>query len=235
MPKKREDKRKLFNYLLGVMKVRSIRSNEDVDALVEAVTLSAERALSELAKSFAANHGLQALWAMKFQPVGRDPLNSELPLNLIEQVNQTFTYLASAKAVKLLLGLHPELAPFTLNLGTSPGSDIESSCGRLAAEVFAAVNTSNNQKLVRDRARVSQVNAEIKYVFFMCPGIQPGRQPQLERKRLAVPSVQAGPDSSSLLFLARMNHGIIETMARSYRSLAKQWFKAVGLLPAAQP
>lgn len=41
-------------------------------------------------------------------------------------------------------------------------------------------------------------------------------------KRLAVPSVQALPDSSSLLFLARMNHGIIETMARSYRSLAKQ-------------
>ena len=53
--------------------------------------------------------------------------------------------------------------------------------------------------------------------------------------RPSVPSVQAGPDRSSLLFLTRMNHGIIEMLARSYRSLAKQWFKTVGLLPAAQP
>lgn len=83
---------------------------------------------------------------MKFSPVGCDPLDADTPLNLIEQINQTFTYLASAKAVKLLLQLHPELAPFTVNLGTSPGSDIESRTGAaLAAEVFAAVNTSNNR------------------------------------------------------------------------------------------
>ena len=119
---------------------------------------------------------------MKFSPVGCDPLNSESPLNLIEQINQTFTYLASAKAVMRLLELHPALAPFTVNLGTSPGSDIESACGSLAAEVFAAVNTSNNRKLARDRAKVSQTNAQFKYVFFMCPGYEPGRQPQSERE-----------------------------------------------------
>jgi hypothetical protein len=164
------------------MKVRVIRTAEEVQELVIAVTRSAERALTELAKSAEARHGLDAFWYMKFAPVGCDPLNSESPLNLIEQINQTFTYLASAKAVQQLLELHPTLAPFTVNLGTSPGSDIESACGSLAAEVFAAVNTSNNRKLARDRAKVSQTKARFKYVFFMCPGYGPGRQPKLERE-----------------------------------------------------
>jgi hypothetical protein len=82
-----------------------------------------------------------------------------------------------------VLRLHPELAPFTLNLGTAPGSDIESLKGEgLAAEVFAAVNTSNNRKLARDLNKVACSNAELKYVFFMCPGYGAGRQVQLEGK-----------------------------------------------------
>lgn len=145
------------------MKVRTIRTIEQVDELVTAVTRSAERALAGIARSAAEQHGLQALWSMKFSLVGCDPLDADSPLNLIEQVNQTFTYLASAKAVRLLLCLHPELAPFVVNLGTSPGSDIKSACGSLAAEVFAAVNTSNNRKLAKDRIKVSQTNAERKY------------------------------------------------------------------------
>ena len=164
------------------MKVRAIRTIAEVDDLVTSVTRSAERALSQLARSAAENRGLQALWSMKFSPVGCDPLDADSPLNLIEQVNQTFTYLASAKAVKLLLELHPELAPFTVNLGTSPGSDIESESGTLAAEVFAAVNTSNNKKLAKDRNKVSQTGAQLKYVFFMCPGYEAGRQRKLERE-----------------------------------------------------
>ena len=165
------------------MKVRTIGTEEEVNDLVASVTRSAERALLKLTKSSAVNQGLQALWSMKFSPVGCDPLDADTPLNLMEQINQTFTYLASAKAVNLLLQLHPELAPFTVNLGTSPGSDIESRTGAaLAAEVFAAVNTSNNRKLVKDSAKVSQSNAKLKYVFFMCPGYQPGRQQELERE-----------------------------------------------------
>lgn len=167
---------------LGVMKVRAVRTVEDAEELVAAVTQSAERALAEFARSAESKHGLQVLWSMKFSPIGCDPLNAETPLNLIEQINQTFTYLASAKAVNQLLALHPSLAPFTLNLGTSPGSDIESACGSLAAEVFAAVNTSNNRKLAKDRTKVSQTNAQFKYVFFMCPGYSPGRQPKSERE-----------------------------------------------------
>lgn len=117
-------------------------------------------------------------------------LNSDAPLNLIEQLNQTFTYLATAKALRLLLQLDPTLAPFTVNLGTTAGSDIESARhGGLAAEVFAAVNTSNNRKLAKDLAKVARTNAHIKYVFFMCPGYEEGRQPKLEREGVQVWSV----------------------------------------------
>ena len=101
-------------------------------------------------------------------------------MNLIEQVNQTFTYLASVKAVKKLMELHPTLSPFTVNLGTAPGSDIASANGELAAEVFAAVSTASNRKLMKDRQKVSQTSATFKYVFFMCPGMGPGRQLKLE-------------------------------------------------------
>jgi hypothetical protein len=100
---------------------------------------------------------------------------------LIEQLNQTFTYLASAQASLLPLRLHPELAPFKLNLGTTSGWDIESTPrGELAAEVFAAVNTSNNRKLAKERARISAASERLKHVFFMCPGYEESRQPRLE-------------------------------------------------------
>jgi flagellar motor switch protein FliG len=172
------------------MKVRTVRSEGDIDQLIELVSKSAEKALLQIAKSTESRNGLQALWSIKFAQIACDPLDSESPLNLIEQLNQTFTYLASAKALRLLLQLHPELAPYRVNLGTSPGSDIESGLNEgLAAEVFAAVNTSNNRKLAKDIAKVHKTSARLKYVFFMCPGYEVGRQPKLERDGVQVWSV----------------------------------------------
>jgi hypothetical protein len=172
------------------MKVRTVQSEGDIDQLIELVSKSAEKALLHVAKSTESRQGLQALWSMKFAPIGCDPLNSESPLNLIEQLNQTFTYLASAKALRLLLQLHPELAPFKVNLGTSAGSDIESGLNEgLAAEVFAAVKISNNRKLAKDIAKVLKTPARLKYVFFMCPGYEVGRQPKLEQAGVEVWSV----------------------------------------------
>ncbi len=164
------------------MKQRSIGSIEEANALEQAVVRSADKALLQLFELRTPQNALKTLWEMKFRPVGCDPLDSDSPLNLIEQLNQSFTYIASARATKILLGLHPEFAPFTLNLGTAGGSDIESTqSGVLACEVFAAVNTSNNQKLNKDLAKVAATSAEHKYVFFMCPGIETGRQLKLER------------------------------------------------------
>lgn len=124
---------------------------------------------------------MAALWRMKFEPLGCDPIDGKSRLNLIEQLNQSYTYVATGLAIRQLFGLHPECAPYRLNLGTASGSDIESADpGDVAAEVFAAVTPSNNQKLKKDIAKVGASAATHRYVFFMSPGFEPGRQEQLE-------------------------------------------------------
>lgn len=148
-----------------------------------AIVSSAGQAISNIIALHNPSTALRTLWEMKFKPIGCDPLNLDIPLNIIEQLNQSFTYLASARAVKILFEIHPTFAPFTLNLGTAGGSDIESNHpGLLACEVFAAVNTSSNQKLNKDLAKVAATGANHKYVFFMCPGFPEGRQLNLERR-----------------------------------------------------
>ena len=123
---------------------------------------------------------------MKFGGIGFDPLDSNRTLNIIEQISQSFTYLTSFYALEILFTEYPELAPFKLNLGTAPGSDIESECGELAAEVFAAVTPMSNQKLKKDINKVLATDAKLKLVFFMCPNFELGRQPQLEKEDVIV-------------------------------------------------
>ena len=57
--------------------------------------------------------------------------------------------------------------------GTGTETDAD---GGIAAEVFAAVKPGNNNKLKKDLKKVSQARANHKYVFFACPGYQPGEQ-----------------------------------------------------------
>lgn len=159
----------------------TVATEADAEKILGPVAESAKKSLEQLWRLSSTSNALKVLWRLKATPSGCDPLDTETPLNLIEQLNQTFTYIASARAVKVLLKLHPEAAPFTLNLGTAAGSDIESERGGgIAAEVFAAVNTSNNRKLAKDLKKVEASPARHKYVFFMCPGYPEGRQPKLE-------------------------------------------------------
>ena len=121
------------------MKVVQIATAEDAERVVEAATRAAVRALEKIGSLPSAKAALGVLWEMKVTQLGCNPLNAEQPLNLIEQLNQTFTYIASARASQLLLQFHPHAAPFQLNLGTTPGPDIWSDRdGAVAAEVFAA-------------------------------------------------------------------------------------------------
>ena len=152
-----------------MQKSQSFATAESVAALEAVVTMSASAAAKALNELLIRESPLGVLRRLKFESVGRDPL-SDRPLNLIEQVNQTFTYLATFEAVKYLFRIHPASAPFTVNLGTASGPDISSSDGSVVAEVFAAVTPNNNQKLSKDLKKLSKVAAAHRYVFYSCIG-----------------------------------------------------------------
>jgi hypothetical protein len=126
------------------------------------------------------------LKALRFTTVGHDPLTGA-PLNVVEQLNQTFTILVTLRAIERLIELHPEAGGFRLALGTSSGRDIRSVAPALvAAEVFSATHPMSNQKLTKDVARLTDDPARYRYVFFAAPGYVPGRQQSLE----SVPGIQ---------------------------------------------
>jgi hypothetical protein len=144
----------------------TLHNKEDIEKKIEELRLSAEKSQLYLDKICGYSDPLELLKKFKFEKIGHDPLNIQRPLNFIEQLNQTFTYLASFKAASILFEMHPGLTSMTLNLGTRAGSDIESDFdGGIAAEVFAAVNPKSNNKLKKDIQKVSSVNVKHKYVF----------------------------------------------------------------------
>jgi hypothetical protein len=154
-----------------------LRNIEEAENHIEELRISAEESQIRLDEISSYSDPIEFLRKLKFEQVGCDPLYSQRPLNFIEQLNQTFTYLASFKAAKIIFERYPELKSLTLNLGTQSGSDIESIENGIAAEVFASVNPSNNKKLQKDIAKVSAVDAKHKYVFFMCPEFEEGPHP----------------------------------------------------------
>ena len=147
---------------------------------------SMDKTLFQISSEIGLNSSQTLFSKMKFGGIGFDPLDSKRELNIVEQINQSFTYLASFYALEILFTEYSELAPFRLNLGTAPGSDIESECGELAAEVFAAVAPTSNQKLKKDINKVLETDAKLKLVFFMCPNFELGRQAKLERDSVIV-------------------------------------------------
>lgn len=137
------------------------------------VAAAASATIAKFATELAGLHPVQQLAKLKFEPFGHHPLEPR-NLNLIEQLNQTFTYLASAQAVRWLLERHPVSGPYTLNLGTLAGVDVVSADGTVEAETFAAVDPSNNDKLNADIAKLRARPSVHKYVFYICPTHLPG-------------------------------------------------------------
>jgi len=155
---------------MPMTKVREIATTADIDELENTIVSSAQATANAVRGIFAAATGIQGLASLKFEMVGRDPIG-ERPLNFIEQVNQTFTYLASCDAVRYLFEHHPDRAPFILNLGTAPGPDIASADRLLIAEVFAATHPGSNGKLRKDVKKLRAQDAQIRYLFYSCPGV----------------------------------------------------------------
>lgn len=160
-----------------------ITSVQDLDLLVKSVRSAADRTVRAL-RDILSNEGdsLQVLSLMKFKEIGHHPTDDR-PLNIIEQVNQTFTYLVTLEAARWLLTQHPSSKGLRINLGTNAGLDLESlEPGLVAAEAFAATHVRSNDKLRKDIGRLVEKAPDVKhrYVFFCCPGIELGRQPGLE-------------------------------------------------------
>ena len=169
-----------------MLKSFTVSNIEELEQFEQKLYESMDKALLQISSEINSNSSQTLFSKMKFGGIGFDPLNSDRKLNVIEQINQSFTYLASFYALEVLFIEYPELAPFRLNLGTAPGSDIESECGELAAEVFAAVAPTSNQKLKKDINKVLQSDAKLKFVFLMCPNFKLGRQFQLEKDNVIV-------------------------------------------------
>lgn len=143
-----------------------------LDELVEIerrIATSAAATAANLSRQLRENSDLAALARLKFDQAGCDPLDVSRALNFVEQLNQSFTYLASIEGAKWLLEHHPNHAPYRLNLGTAPGPDIESEDREVAAETFAATHPDSNNKLRRDVERVRAMPARHRYVFYLSP------------------------------------------------------------------
>jgi hypothetical protein len=167
-----------------------IRSNQELDALAQTIRSAAQHASRSLRDILAReDDGLQVLRMMKFAGIGRHP-TEDRDLNIIEQVNQTFTYLASVEAARRMLQQHPDSGGLQLNLGTHRGFDIESLSPRLvAAEVFAATHPNSNDKVRKDVKRLVEQASDVahRYVFFSCPEFKTlSRQPAFEREGVEV-------------------------------------------------
>lgn len=169
-----------------MLKSFPVNNIKELKQLEQKLYESMNKSLLQISSEVNSNSSQTLFSKMKFGGIGFDPLDSNRKLNIIEQINQSFTYLASFYALEVLFTEYPKLAPFKLNLGTAPGSDIESECGELAAEVFAAVAPTSNQKLKKDINKVLETESKLKFVFFMCPNFELGRQSKLERDNVIV-------------------------------------------------
>jgi hypothetical protein len=157
------------------MKKIILKNSTEVAAYTDIILDAADAAQRHMLALAGTRNGTQLLEAMKFEKIGYDPLDIGRELNLVEQINQSFTYLASFRAAEILFQRHRGISELSLNLGMMAGSDIESSgAGGIAAEVFAATRPKSNRKLSKDTAKVVATDATHKYVFFMCPGIEAG-------------------------------------------------------------
>ena len=147
-----------------------IVNRKNLSTLIEQLEVSAAKTQSSIKKIASRKDAMTFLFECKFNQSGFNPLDSSIKLNLIEQLNQTFTYLASFKGAEYIFLHHKKVKSLTLNLGTASGTDIETDeDGGVVAEVFASVNPSNNQKLKNDINRISLVTAKHRYVFFISP------------------------------------------------------------------
>lgn len=146
-----------------------VASLDQLDRLEESVAKSAAATAQRLFEQLEKAKDLSALARLRFEESGCDPLDTTRALNFVEQLNQSFTYIATLSGARWLFREHPLSAPFRLNLGTAPGPDILSADSDVVAEAFAATRPDSNDKLRKDVAKLRGVEAKYRYVFYLSP------------------------------------------------------------------
>ncbi len=164
-----------------------IQTIDDADRLIATIRVSARRAHDWIAAQ--SGDPLDMLKSMKFEAVGFHPVE-ERPLNIVEQINQTWTYFVAALSAKQLLVLHPTVGGLHLAPGAHASLELDimsDAPGIVGAETFAAVDPRNNRKLLKDLEKMAARKEVYRYVFFMSP-LYPSasRQPALERDGVQV-------------------------------------------------
>ena len=160
---------RLQSRLLQMPNTIIINSIEELAPVADQVRASARQSTLVLADLLKSIEGVDLFWKLRFENAGRDPLDPNRPLNFVEQLNQTSSYLVTIAAAAYLFDHHKSSAPFVLTLGPIGGHDIASSDGKIVAETFAATRPGSNNKLNKEIKKLSSASADHKYVFYFCP------------------------------------------------------------------
>jgi hypothetical protein len=146
-----------------------VHTIEDVDRYLAQIRKSAVSAQEWIRAQTCGPFDL--LRRMKFDRVGFDPIEGQA-LNIIEQINQTWTALVAIEAARQLLSLHPDAGGYRLEpgaYGSIPLDVMSVAPGLVGAETFATVDYRNNRKLQKDVKKMAARSERHRYVFFMSP------------------------------------------------------------------
>ena len=146
-----------------------ITSAGEIDESKSLILQAAKLAQDSL--SHQSNDPLSWMRDIKFSQIGFHP-ETHKPLNLIEQVNQTFTDLVALEATRTLLLRHPGAEGFHLAPGAyahKPFDIVSVKSGLVGAECFATVDLKNNNKLKKDLEKLKGASEQHRYVFFSSP------------------------------------------------------------------
>jgi hypothetical protein len=168
----------------------TIHTIADADRLIAKVRVAADYAREWIVAQ--TGDPLELLRRIKFDPVGFHPIGHG-PLNFIEQINQTWTFVVAIAAARQLLLLHPDAGGLRLAPGAHaflPLDIMSEQEGLVGAETFAAMSPRNNGKLEKDLEKLKARPERHRYVFFLSPEF-PGneRRRDFERDGIQVWSV----------------------------------------------
>lgn len=132
-----------------------VKSVEDIEQYLRQIRKAAADAHSWVATQ--TGDPIDFLRRIKFDRVGFHPIGGQA-LNMVEQINQTWTYAVALAAARKLLELHPDAGGYHLAPGAhaSQPLDIMSEIdGMVGAETFASVDPANNRKLALDLLKMT--------------------------------------------------------------------------------